>query len=47
MDEMRSINYKFMTLGTRRYHETVREQWKPKAASTPAPAPVVPEEQAA
>jgi len=47
MDEMRSINYKFMTLGTRRYHEMVCGQWKPKAPSTPARAPVAPEEQAA
>lgn len=41
MDEMRSINYKFMTLGTRRYYEMVCEQWKPKAPATPAPAPAV------
>jgi hypothetical protein len=46
MDEMRSINYEFMTLGTRRYHEMVSVQWKPKAPSPPAPAlapePLVP-----
>jgi len=41
MDEMRSINHKFMTLGTRRYYEMVCEQWKPKAPATPAPAPAV------
>ena len=39
MDEMRSINYDFMTLGTRRYHEMVSVQWKPRASSPPAPAP--------
>jgi hypothetical protein len=42
MDEMRSINYKFMTLGTRRYHEMVCVQWKPKAPATPALASATP-----
>jgi hypothetical protein len=33
IDDMRDINYTFMKVGTRRYHEMVTSRWQPKVTN--------------